>query len=524
MGNFSFSQVPRASIQRSTFNRSHNHKTTFDAGFLVPVLVDEVLPGDTFKVRGNIFARLATPIVPVMDDIYLDFFFFFVPNRLLWTNWERFMGQQDNPDDSIDFLVPTLDAGALTPSNVGTIYDYFGLPIGIGSAKPVLDVNALPFRAYNRIWNEWFRDQNLQDSITVPLGDGPDNPTTYALKRRGKRHDYFTSCLPWPQKGPSSMVPIIAEASGAGPEFTVSGLANPPGSGMLSAAAAGSPADVTWVSGTTSHPGGALEWLDPRLGATINTLRQAFQIQRLLERDARGGTRYIELLKSHFGVTSPDYRLQRSEYLGGGEIQVNINPVAQTSGSPSDLQTGYSATPQANLAAYGTVGGKVGFTKSFTEHGYIIGLMSARTPMVYQQGVNRMWRRRTRYDFYWPAFASLGEQAVLGEELNHQGSDAVDKAVWGYQERWAEYRYFPSKVTGKFRTGSDPAPLDFWHLAQDFGATTPVLGPAFIEENPPIARIIAVPSEPHFLFDSYWDMQCTRPMPTYSIPGMADHF
>lgn len=532
-----FSQIPSTQIPRSVFDRSHGYKTTFNSGYLVPFYVDEVLPGDSFKLTATLFARLATPIVPFMDNLYLETFFFFVPNRLVWDNWQKFNGEQKNPSDSTDFLIPTVSG---TNVQNQTLWDYFGLPTNVNKA---LKVNALPFRAYNLIFNEWFRDENLQESLKVPTGDGPDNLSDYALVRRGKRHDYFTSCLPWPQKGPGVEISIggsaniVGTVSGSGnPSFsfvgtdgqsskipvgTLTTLGNPDDFGMISL-------DVKSGSGSKSQSGYALVgWKDPALSVTgtadlssatpisINDLRQAFQIQKLYERDARGGTRYTEILRSHFGVISPDARLQRPEYLGGSSARISINPVQQTSATND-------TTPQGNLAAFGVVSDSFhGFSKSFVEHGYVFGFVNVRADLTYQQGLNRMWSRQGRFDFYWPVLAHLGEQAVLNKEIYAQGT-ADDDKVFGYQERYAEYRYYPGQITGKFRS-TDPQPLDSWHLAQKF-SSLPTLSSQFIEDNPPVERVIAVQDEPQFLFDSYIRLKCARPMPVYSVPGLVDHF
>lgn len=508
-----FSRVPKANIQRSSFNRSHGYKTTFDSGWLVPIFTDEALPGDTFNMQMTGFARMATPIYPIMDNVFMETFFFAVPMRLLWENWERFNGAQDNPGDSIDFTIPVMAHSGVT---TGSLADYFGIPLGDAGVP----YHSLFHRAYNFIWNEWFRDQNLQDSAQFDTGDGPDNVGFYVLRRRNKRFDYFTSSLPRPQKGESvdlplgTYAPIISGTTGGeGDQIRVGLDSNFDGvvDSIHLLATGGSAATLSApVLGATMQAD-----LSNATAATINQLRQAFQVQKILERDARGGTRYVEMIKAHFGVTSPDFRLQRPEFLGGGSTPVNVASVPQTSES--------GTTPQGNLAAYATatLSGHA-FTKSFTEHCLILGLANVRADLTYQQGLERMWSRRTRYDFYLPALAHIGEQAVLNKEIYWDNVDGLNDEVFGYQGRFDEYRYKTSLITGQFRSNAT-TPLDSWHLSQDF-ATRPTLGDTFIQETPPISRVVAVPSEPEFIFDAYFRMKCARPMPLFGTPGNIDRF
>lgn len=527
-----FSKVPEANIPRSTFNRSHGYKTTLDAGYLVPFYVDEVLPGDTFNVRANMFGRLTTPLYPIMDNLHLDSFFFAVPIRLIWENFQKMMGEQVDPGDSIDYSVPIMDitAGVLAPAGGGyqehSLSDYFGIPTEVEE----IEHSSLWHRAYNLIYNEWFRDQNLQNSVTVDKDNGPDNPADYVLLKRNKRHDYFTSCLPWPQKGDAIDLPL-------GTAAPVTGLGkanNTYTAGSVSVYETGasatkaytsyryidltSPNDQVLIEEDANNAGypGIYADLTSATASTINELRQAFQLQKLLERDARGGTRYVEIIRSHFGVTSPDARLQRPEYLGGGTTPVNFHPVPQMSET--------NTTPQGTMSGFATVsGGAQGFTKSFTEHCVLIGLVSLRADLTYQQGLDRMFSRRTRYDFYWPSLSHIGEQAVLNKEIYMAGSGAAaDDETFGYQERYAEYRYKPSRITGLYRS-SAAGTLEAWHASQDFGAL-PTLGTTFITEDPPIDRLVATPTEPHLFLDTFINCNCTRPMPTYSVPGMIDHF
>ncbi|UPW40958.1 major capsid protein [Sigmofec virus UA08Rod_5936] len=550
-----FSTLPKVDINRSTFDRSSSVKLSFNVGDIIPFFVDEVLPGDSFSVRSSKVVRMQTLLTPIMDNIYLDTYYFFVPNRLVWEHWKEFNGENTKsawlPDT--EYEVPQITSPAGTGWSVGTLADYFGIPVGV----PGLSVNALPFRAYSLIVNEWFRDENLTDPLVTPTDDATQtgvNTGNYITDvangglpfKAAKFHDYFTSCLPAPQKGPDVTIPVatmqyddvpvfsgsVHSMKSSSPLHTTGSYPNntgfPPlvvGGGLSShpqqvyisnnsdttSPVSSTSFDNLWAQ-TSSLVG------DTAVAATINQLRMAFQIQRLYEKDARGGTRYIEILKEHFGVTSPDARLQRPEYLGGNRVPININQVLQQSGTQA------SGTPQGTTTAYSlTSDSHHDFRKSFVEHGFIIGLCVARYDHTYQQGLERFWSRKDRFDYYWPALANLGEMSVLNKEIYAQGTDK-DNEVFGYQEAWADYRYKPSRVCGEMRS-SYAQSLDVWHLADDY-ETLPSLSDSWIrEDSKTVNRVLAVSDNlANQLFaDFYIENRSTRPMPMYSVPGLIDH-
>lgn len=532
-----FAMVPRNDVPRSTFATEHTVKGTYDVDLLYPIHVDEVIPGDVHDGKVTIFARLNNLIFPLMDNLALETFFFFVPNRLVWDNWTKFMGEQANPSSSINYTIPQVPspAGGFI---VGGMGDHFGLPtVGQLAAGATINVNALPFRGMNLIYNEWFRDQNLQNSVLVPTGDGPDTLSSYNLEKRGKKHDYFTSALPWPLKGGQSVsLPIGGQAIvKTNAASTLTGAQSP--LRMLRADGSGFPVggvkalvhgsggsaeiiyDSTGFTGTPVvgdqlYPSNLYADLGTATGATINAMRLAVATQQFLEKDARGGTRYTELLRNHFGVTPEDARLQRPEYIGGGKTLIETQAIPQTSATIANQ------TPLGSLAGQAVMSGQHHFKYHATEHGYIIGLMNITGDVTYQQGLHRMWTRSTRYDFPWPTFANLGEQTVLNKEIYCRG-DANDDLVFGYQERYAEFRYKPSRIVGLFRSTAT-GNIDDWHLSEQF-LTLPALNATFIRQATPASRVLAAGIQANglqVLLDSVWNLRLTRPLPTYSVPGL----
>lgn len=512
----SFAQVPSVDIPRSSFKRPSGHTTAMDCDYLVPIYLDEVLPGDTFNMDCNFFARLATPIHPIMDNVYMEVHWWYVPYRIVWDNWIKFCGAIEDPADvSIEYTIPKVDSNTaydvITNNNI--LFHYMGLPWV--SSLDCTEISALPFRALNSIWNNWYRDQNLQDSEESRTGDGPDSHLYYRMLKRGKRHDYFTSCLPSPQRGESVALPLGSDGpiyfDGSNNDDIV--VADDTSSTVFWKMEKDPSTDQIQADGPY---GGITPNLHTNLAdataSTISDLRLAFALQRMLERDMRSGTRYPETIKAHFGVTFPD-QPYRPEFLGGGQARVNITPVAQTNFN-GDV---------GRLGGFGTTGGRNGFTKSFVEFGIVIGLANIRADIRYQQGMERFWTRDTRYDFFYPVFSGLSEMPVLNREIYYQNTSA-DEDVFGYQESYADYRYKPSRISSVM-SSQHATSLDPWHLAEEF-TSLPTLGNTFIQSNTgaPMDRAIAVPSEPHFIADFYFDLKCARPMPMYGVPGLLDHF
>lgn len=546
-----FSQIPQANISRSRFSRPSSYKTTFDAGWIVPFFLDSALPSDTFTLKSNFLIRFASPLIaPIMDNLYCDVFYFAVPYRLLWSNWERFCGERVSPDDVYNGQIPKVVIDGSSSDVVQSLPDYFGIPVSQLAGKGSYKVNALPFRAYNLIYQTWFKDENLIAAPELYTGDADKSFSLYPLRRRGKRHDYFTSCLPWPQKGPESIIAIGGQApvygngsalgltyldnssSGASQHFaTLQAVGNSSavasstiqmhtatlGSNPVGSVPSGTSRTIKVNGSVGVTPNKSNSGLLADLSAVnpipINDFRRAVALQHWYEALARGGSRYREICRAVFGAVSPDARLQIPEYLGGGSFPIDFKTVEQTSGTSIDP----SETPQGNLAAFGLGADTIGFTKSFTEHCLVLGLLSIRADLTYQQGLDRFWSQSTLEDLYWPQFAHLGEQVVRNREI-YADNTSDDDGVFGYQERYAEYRYKPSRITGKLNSAY-PQPLDAWHLAQFFG-NRPVLNESFINDNPPIDRVVAVPDEPQFIMDSYHDLVCARPMPLYGVPGL----
>lgn len=539
-----FSAVPQNPMVRSSFKRNFLHKTTCDAGYIVPVLLQEILPGDTVSLNAMFFGRISTLQYPLMDNVWVDSFAFFVPNRLVWSNWQKFNGERLNPADSIDYVIPYLRGNDPDTYQFQTfgLGDYFGLPVGKTIDPQYTKISALPFRGYWLIRDEWFRDQNLQDSLANwSDGDGPDEVDVYDnLARRGKRHDYFTSCLPWPQNGDEVRIPLGTEAPVAGDGNTLKltdgtnlfdpSYVNDLGDGYVRLAQGASQVAVGTTPGT-GYPSGDLRVgvttnsaisglvtdLSNATSASINALREAFATQQYYELLARSGSRYVEQIRNIWGVQVPDFRLQRPEYLGGSSDPIDIRQVAQT--APTS-----GSDAMASLAGNGQYACKMTLHHSFVEHGYMFVLLNFRADLTYQEGIERHWTREDRFDFYQPPFAHLGEQPVYQREIYYDPADEANPTVFGYQERWAEYRYARSYVSGAFRSDFAQS-LDAWHLAIDFGGVAPQLDSSFIEDDPPIDRVRAIvpvaPDNQQFLVDCYFQQTHSRLMPVFSVPGLT---
>ena len=526
-----FSNVPTMNAPRSRFPRSHGHKTTFDGGFLIPVLRDEILPGDTIKLGTTMFCRMATLLRPFMDNVYLDFHVWFVPFRLVFSEWQKLNGERENPDDDPStVLMPVMNSG---PSgySVGSLHDYLGLPV----ERPNVEHHACYHRAYNLIYREFYRDQNLIDSPVVDTGVAASDPADHVLRRRGKRHDYFTACLPWPQKGPDVNLPLAGQAPLVGGEIVTRTGSGDPRFGSAFGAPTAQPLEVegtganqSVVIDATTFNTGALQYISglevdftnstayadlaQASAATLQELRQAIAVQHQYERDARAGTRYVERLYSDWNVTSPDFRLQRPEYLGGSSFPIMVNAIPNTAGEATKTQGELAAQALGNHQSRP-------ITKSFTEHGMLLGIVSTRTDYHYHQGLHRDFSRSTRWDFALPAFANVSEQAVLNKEIFHDDADGENDNVFGYIPRYDEYRHKPSQVSGLFR-GDASAPLLEWHLAEDFD-NRPTLSQEFIEEDPPFDRVISVQTEPQFYFDAWFQYDCVRRLPMAGVPGLG---